>query len=142
METIFYFSLLTPLWNTFCENDSDMNSKFVLNPALKNQTSTKYPHLLNHTLKLCHIDASTDLSRGLSTSSLPVSSFQFPIRSLDMDSLLFICFVSGGIYPRGIRNVDKLNKSKNTLYRSLEQKYHGISLEFSFYTLEHHFITN
>jgi hypothetical protein len=59
-----------------------------------------------------------------------------------MDSLLFICFVSGGIYPRGIRNVDKLNKSKNTLYRSLEQKYHGISLEFSFYTLEHHFITN
>jgi hypothetical protein len=63
----------------------------------------------------------------LSTSSFPVASSQSPIMSVDRDNLLFICRVKGGIYPRGIRNVDRLNRSKNTLYRSLEQKYHSIT---------------
>jgi len=96
---------------------------------------------LNHALKLCHIDASTDLSRGLSTSSFPVDSSQSPFRSFDMDNLLFICGVNGGIYPRGIRNVDRLNRSRKTLYRSLEQKYHSIVSEFCLYLLEDSFVT-
>lgn len=97
--------------------------------------------LLNLALKLCHIDASTDLSRGLSTSSFPVASSQSPIRSFDRDNLLFMCRVNGGIYPRGIRNVDRLNRSKNTLYRSLEQKYHSIVSEFCLCLLEDSFVT-
>lgn len=97
--------------------------------------------LWNRALKLCHIDASTDLSRGLSTSSFPVLSSQSPVKSFDMDNLLFICRVNGGIYPRGIRNVDRLNRSKNTLYRSLEQKYHSIVSEFCLCLLEDSFVT-
>jgi len=97
--------------------------------------------LLNHALQLCHIDASTDLSRGLSTSSFPVASSQSPIKSFDIDNLLFICRVNGGIYPRGIRNVDRLKRSKNTLYRSLEQKYHSIVSEFCLCLLEDSFVT-
>jgi hypothetical protein len=97
--------------------------------------------LLNRALKLCHVDASTDLSRGWSASSFPVVSSQFPIRSFDMDNVLFIRRVNGGIYPRGIRNVDRLNRSKNTLYRSLEQKYHSIVSDFCLCLLEGLFVT-
>jgi hypothetical protein len=67
-------------------------------------------------------------------------SSQFPVRSLDMDNVLFMRRVSGGMYPRGIRNVDRLNRSKNTLYRSLEQKYHSIVSELCLCLLEDVFV--
>jgi len=97
--------------------------------------------LLNLAFKLCHMDASTDLSRGLSTPSFPVASSQSPVTSVDRDNLVFICRVKGGIYPRGMRNVDRLNRSKNTLYRSLEQKYHSTVSEFCLCLLEGAFVT-
>jgi hypothetical protein len=77
----------------------------------------------------------------VSISSFPAASSQLPVISFDMDSLLFICRVSGGIYPRGIKNVDRLNRSKNTLYRSLEQKCYCMSLNFSVCFLEDLFVT-
>ena len=38
------------------------------------------------------------------------------------ESLVFISLVKGGIRCRGIRNVERLNKSKKTLYLSLKKK--------------------
>lgn len=60
-----------------------------------------------------HNDASAEFEEMLCSSS----GTQQP---QPIDNLVFICFVNGGIKGRGIKNVERLNKSKKTLYLSLK----------------------
>ena len=80
-------------------------------------TSNKVPvaHTVNMAVEVSSFDWSL-LSRLLAWSSIPLSASASVCSVL---SVLFIDMVRGGMYSRGMTYVERLNRSRKTLYRSL-----------------------